>query len=153
LATAGLTTIRLEFNYGATSASIATGSEFQDESAIDFARRCLVNDRELRAEIVQSGTWLYADEVPTDVWIVKQNFEYHHEDDYDDGPEALNSNGEAFQVVMARGRQMISLGPAALSLSEAISDAEAAIPTKINWTNHIQQKLFGGRWYSVTPVE
>ncbi len=108
-----------------------------------------MNDRELRAEIVQSGTWLYADEVPTDVWIVKQNFEYHREEDYDDGPEELNSDREAFQVVMARGRQMISLGPAALSLSEAISAAEAAIPTKINWTNHIQQKLFGGRWYSL----
>lgn len=112
-----------------------------------------MSDRELRAEIVQAGTWLYADQVPTDVWIVKQNFEYHYEEDYADGPEELNSDGEAFQVVMARGRQMISLGPARLSLSEAISAAEGVIPTKINWTNHIQQKLFGGRWYSFDPVE
>jgi hypothetical protein len=112
-----------------------------------------VSDRELRAEIVQSGTWLYANQVPTDVWIVKQNFEYHYEEDYADGPEQLNSDGEAFQVIMARGRRMISLGPARLSLFEAISAAEEVIPTRINWTNHIQQKLFGGRWYSFDPVE
>lgn len=112
-----------------------------------------MSNRELRAEIVQSGTWLYADQVPTDVWIVKQNFEYHYEEDFADGPEELNSDGEAFQVVMARGRRMISLGPARLSLSEAISAAEEVIRTKINWTNHIQQKLFGGRWYSLDPVE
>ncbi len=112
-----------------------------------------MSDRELRAEIVQSGTWLYGDQVPTDVWIIRQNFEYHYEEDYPDGPEELNSDGETFQVVMARGRQMISLGPARLSLSEAIAAAEDVIPAKINWTNHVQQKLFGGRWYSFDPVE
>ena len=111
-----------------------------------------MNDRELQAEIVQSGTWLYGDQVPTEVWIVQQNFEYHYEEDFCDDPEKLNSEGEAFQVIFAREGQLISLGPAKLSLPEAISAAEGLISAKINWTNHIQQKLFGGRRYSVHPV-
>jgi hypothetical protein len=109
-------------------------------------------ERELRAEIVQSGTWLYADEVPTEVWIVKQNFEFHYEEDYSDGPEELNSDGETFQVVIARARRVISIGPARLSLSEAISAAETVISSKINWTNHFRQKLYGGRRYSVDSI-
>jgi 1-aminocyclopropane-1-carboxylate deaminase/D-cysteine desulfhydrase-like pyridoxal-dependent ACC family enzyme len=107
---------------------------------------------ELQAEIVQSGTWLYADEIATEVWIVKQNFEFHHEPDFDEGTEELNQDGEAFQVVFARARQMISLGPARLSLPEAISAAEELITTKIIWTNHLNQMLFGGRRYSIDPV-
>jgi hypothetical protein len=39
-------------------------------------------ERELYAEIVKSGTWLYDGLVPADVWIVKQNFEYHYEEEY-----------------------------------------------------------------------
>jgi hypothetical protein len=109
-------------------------------------------ERELRSEIVQSGTWLYAGEVLTDVWIVKQNFEYWYEPGYDDRPEELNENGEAFQVVFARTRQVISLGPAKLSLLEAVSAAEEVISTKINWANHCNQKLFGGPQYSVEPL-
>ena len=33
-----------------------------------------MEDRELWAEIVQSGTWLYDGQVLRDVWIVRQNF-------------------------------------------------------------------------------
>jgi hypothetical protein len=109
-------------------------------------------ERELWAEIVQSGTWLYDNQVPYEVWIVKQNFEFYYEPEYSDGPEELNSDGEAFQVVIAQAGRMISVGPARLSLSEAISAAEA-ICCKLNWTNHTPQKLFGGGQYSVTPLE
>jgi hypothetical protein len=111
-----------------------------------------MSEREFRTEIVQSGTWLYAGEVLTEVWIVKQNFEYWYEADYDECPEELNEDGETFQVVYARARQMISLGPARLSLLDAISAAEEVISTKINWTNHSNQKLFGGCRYSIEPV-
>ena len=41
-----------------------------------------MSERELRAEIVQSGTWLYAGEILTEVWIVKQNFESLYEPDF-----------------------------------------------------------------------
>jgi hypothetical protein len=109
-------------------------------------------ERELQTEIVQSGTWLYADEVPTEVWIVKQNFAFYYEPDFDEEPEQLNQDGEAFQVVIARARHKLSLGPARLSMTEAISAAEEVIPAKINWTNHLNQKLFGGCRYSVDPI-
>jgi hypothetical protein len=109
-------------------------------------------ERELHAEIVQSGTWLYAEVVPTEVWIVRQNFEYHYEPDFANGPEDLNPDGEAFQVVIVRSHRMISLGPSRLSLSEAISAAEAVVSAKISWTNHLKQKLYGGRLYSIDPV-
>lgn len=109
-------------------------------------------ERDLRAEIVMSGTWLYDNQVPSEVWIVKQNFEYHYEPGFSDGPEELNSDAEAFQVVIARDRRKIALGPARLSLPEAISAAEEVVGTEIKWTNQIRQKLFGGRWCSVEPL-
>jgi hypothetical protein len=49
-----------------------------------------MSERELHAEIVKSGTWLYDEQVPSEVWIVKQDFEYHYEEDFSDGPEQLN---------------------------------------------------------------
>ena len=111
-----------------------------------------MSEREFRTEIVQSGKWLYAGEVLTEIWIVKQNFESWYEADFDDHPEELNDEGETFQVVFARSRQKISLGPARHSLLDAISAAEEVIDTKINWTNHSNQKLFGGCRYSIKPV-
>jgi hypothetical protein len=90
--------------------------------------------------------------VLSEVWIVKQNFEFHYEPDFPDGPEELNADGETFQVVIARDGRKIGLGPARLSLPEAILAAEEVIRSKINWTNHIRQKLFGGRQHSVAPL-
>jgi hypothetical protein len=112
----------------------------------------VLSERKLCAEVVHSGTWLYDDQVLSEVWIVKQNFEYHYEPDFASGPEELNADGETFQVVIARDGRKIGLGPAKLSLPEAISAAEEVIQTKITWTNHIQQKLFGGRCHSVAPL-
>lgn len=39
----------------------------------------LMGEKQERAEIV---TWLYDGLIPSEVWIVKQNFEYHYEEDY-----------------------------------------------------------------------
>jgi len=111
-----------------------------------------MSERELCAKIVQSGTWLYAGEVLTEVWIVKQNVESLYEPDFDDGPEELNGDGETFQVVFARARQMISLGPARLSLLEAISAAEEVVSTKISWTNDFNRRLYVGPRYSIEPI-
>jgi hypothetical protein len=111
-----------------------------------------MSEEELRAEIVQSGTWQYDNQLLSEVWIVKQNFEYHYEPDFPDGPEDLNSDGETFQVVIARDGRKIGLGPARLSLHEAISAAEEVIRPQINWTNHVQgKKLYGGRQHSLEP--
>ena len=54
-----------------------------------------------RAEIVKSGRWLYGGSVEYEVWIVRQNFEYWYEEEYDD-EERLNEDGEVFAVVYAR---------------------------------------------------
>jgi hypothetical protein len=109
-------------------------------------------EREDRAEIVKQGTWLYDDQVPWEVWIVKQNFEYHYEEGYEDGSEELNSDGEAFQVVYAKDGQSNGKGPARLSLQEAISAAEEAVSTGIVWTGDVSRKLYGGRRYSIYPI-
>lgn len=94
-------------------------------------RRSIVIERDLQAEIVKSGTWLYDKEALSEVWIVKQNFDYHYEEGFDDGPEELNPSGEAFQIVFARDGQKIATGPAGLSLSEAIFAAEELVPAVI----------------------
>jgi hypothetical protein len=110
-----------------------------------------VADRKLHAEIVKSGRWLYDGLVPTEVWIVKQNFEYHYEEDYPDGPEALNGDGECFGIVYARKGTKISQGPERMSLAEAVSAAEEMTHGLI-WDDHLIQSLYGGRRHSRTPV-
>jgi hypothetical protein len=102
-----------------------------------------VCERELRSEIIQSGVWRYDNSVPTDVGVVKQNFEYWYEPGFSDTPEQLNENGEAFQVVFARADRRI-VGPAKMSLEAAIEAAETTISGKVDWTNHIIERLFGG---------
>jgi hypothetical protein len=113
----------------------------------------MASERELSAEIVRSGTWLYDNTVLSEVWIVQQNFEYHYEAEFSDGPEELNTDGLTYQVVLARNGRKIGLGPARLSLFEAVSAAEGVIPAEIKWTNHIQQRLFGERQYSLSSLE
>jgi hypothetical protein len=108
-------------------------------------------DRQLRAEIVKSGTWLYDCLVPTEVWVVKQNFEYYYEEDYSDGPEALNGDGECFHVVIARNGAKIAGGLEKLSLGEAVIAAEETTPG-IVWDDHLLAELYGARWHSRTPL-
>ena len=110
-----------------------------------------MSEEELHAKIVQSGTWQY-DGVPTQVWIVRQNFESLYEPDFDDRPEELNEDGEAFQVVFARNGQMITLGPTRLSQPEAITAANEVVSTPINWTNDFNRELRVGPRYSIEPL-
>lgn len=106
-------------------------------------------ERELYAEIVKSGTWFYDGLVQSEVWIVRQNFEYHYEEDYTDEPERLNEKGECFSVIIARKGLKIGKGPEELSLAEAVFAAESRTPGLI-WDDHILQMLYGGRSYSRT---
>ena len=112
-----------------------------------------MSERELRAEIVRSGKWLYDGAVPFEVWIVRQNFEYWFEEEYSDEPEKLNQDGEIFQVVFARDGQFMSLGPDELLIEAAAAGAESILEGKVEWTDHRNSKLFGGRRYSIVPVD
>jgi hypothetical protein len=105
-------------------------------------------EREERAEIVKLGTWMYDGQVKSEVWIVRQNFEYWYEPAYSDRPEELNEDGEAFQIIFARGGEQIALGPAKLTLTGAVSEAERLISTGISWTDIQPRKLYNGRYYS-----
>jgi hypothetical protein len=108
-----------------------------------------------RAEIVKSGTWLYGGSISYEVWIVRQNFEYHYEEEFDES-EHLNEDGELFAVVYARDGGVVGQGGAeSLTLNEAITIAEHAIPQGIKWDDHRLQPLFGGRQYRLeeNPVD
>jgi hypothetical protein len=99
-----------------------------------------------RAEIVKSGTWLYEGHVKYEVWIVRQNFEYHYDEGFDE-KERLNADGESFSVLCLRDIKVIGGVQESLSLKEAVAAAERAVPQGINWDDHRLQPLFGGRKY------
>ena len=103
-----------------------------------------------RAEIVKSGFWDYGEAVEYEVWIVKQNFEYHYEEGFDEA-ERLNSAGEVFAVIYAQEGQRIGSVEDFVTLNEAVTAAERAIPQGIRWDNHRLQPLFGGREYRLQP--
>ena len=104
------------------------------------------------AEIIKSGTWLYGESVEYEVWIVRQNFEYHYEPEFDSA-ERLNADDEAFAVVYARNGTVVGHGRESLSLNDAVSAAECAIPQGINWDDHRLQPLFGGRQYRLESAQ
>ena len=107
-------------------------------------------DRELYAEILKSGTWLYDQLVPSEAWIVRQTFKYHYEADYADEPEKLNEDGECFAVICARGDEKIGRGSEEMSLADAIASAERSTP-RLTWDDHLLGKLYRGRWHSRRP--
>ena len=113
--------------------------------------------KEEGAEIVKSGKWLYGGTVEHEVWIVRQNFEYWHEEEYD-ASERLNDEGEVFAVLYARDGTVVGRGSEELNLEEAIKSAERAIAGGIQSTDHRMGLLFGGRAYrlsgeNTTPAE
>lgn len=118
---------------------------------LDFTKEALMAEREEQAEIVKSGSWLYDGVIPSEVWIVKQTFEYHYEADYSDEPERLNQNGECFSVVIARNGKKIGRGSEEMSFAEAVSAAERVTPGLV-WDDHLIQPLYGGRRHSRTPI-
>jgi len=101
-----------------------------------------------RAEIVKSGTWLYGGTAEYEVWIVKQNFEYNYEEEFD-AAERLNSDGEVFAVIYARNGAVVGQGPESMNLQDAVAAAESAISQGITWDNHRLQPLYDGRHYSL----
>ena len=102
------------------------------------------------AQIVKSGTCLYDRSIAREVWIVRQNFEYHFDPGYEDAAENLNEDGEFFQVLIARNGAVASVLRAYPSIAEAISRAHQAICQGINWDDHRIQPIFGGRSYRLS---
>jgi hypothetical protein len=108
----------------------------------------LTDMKEETAEIVKSGAWLYDGRVTYEVWIVKQNFEYHYDEGFDES-ELLNANGEVFAVLYVRAAK-VTLGSEFFSIDEAIAAAERVVPEGIQWDDHRLQPLFGGRKYQLS---
>jgi hypothetical protein len=102
------------------------------------------------APIVKSGTCLYDRSIPHEVWIVRQNFEYHFDPGYEDAAENLNQDGEFFQVQIARNGAASSVLRAYPSIAEAINGAHQAICQGINGDDHRIQPLFAGRSYRLS---
>jgi hypothetical protein len=109
-----------------------------------------MQSRELHAEIVRSGIWLYAGFVPSEVWIVRQNFEYHFEEGEQEA-EILNEDGECFAVIIARHGKKIGRGAEEMTLAEAMASAERLV-SGLAWDDHVLGTLYGGRWHSLTPL-
>ena len=106
-------------------------------------------EKALYAEIVKSGTWRYDNQVPHEVWIDRQNFDFYYEKNYEDSPEALNKDGEVFHEVFAHNGTVRSVVPATMSLAEAVSDAEGRLANHpLIWDDHRLQKLFAP-YYSI----
>jgi hypothetical protein len=110
-----------------------------------------MEDRELKAEIVKSGTWVYGDSVIHEVWIVKQNFDFYYEEGFDSEPEQLNENGETYHVIFATAGRARSVTTARQTLAESIALAEEKLPQGITWLDHRIQDLFHGRQYALDP--
>jgi hypothetical protein len=110
-----------------------------------------MEDRELKAEIVKSGTWVYGDSVIHEVWIVKQNFDFYYEEGFDSEPEQLNENGETYHVIFASAGRVRSVTTARHTLAESIALAEEKLPKGITWLDHRIQDLFHGRQYALDP--
>ena len=99
---------------------------------------------EREVTVVKTGTWLYDGQVEKPVRILRQTWDYYHEDGYDEEPPDLNDEGFAFYAVYGepdapepgrddRGPDWFSRSPTCLSLAEAVAVAEKAIGSAIAW--------------------
>ena len=106
----------------------------------------------MRAEIIKSGIWMYDEQIPYEVWVVKQDFDYGYEEGFEDGPEQLNTNGEMFQILIYRESEgRYPVGPGCFTLSDAIRTAEQTLIPAVAWDDHRLQSLFDGRDYRLSP--
>jgi hypothetical protein len=89
-----------------------------------------MQEKQFYASVVSNGTWLYDGSVQKDVRIVKRNWDYYFEEEFDSGEEKLNPDGELFFVEF--GSQP---SKGFFSLEEARAHAEKVAPGKILWTD------------------
>lgn len=84
-------------------------------------------------EIVRAGRWKREGGAGY-VWIIRQDWDYYHEDFYRDGPD-LNGEGHAYYVLYGDGPdvgQHNSRSPTCLSESDAVLRAESAL-RQVEW--------------------
>jgi hypothetical protein len=80
-----------------------------------------------QVETIRVGRWA-SDGAQGYVWVVRQNWDYYHEEFYDEGPD-LGPDGWAYYAVFgtkARMEEHSSRSPTCLSEAEAIQRAEGA---------------------------
>ena len=94
---------------------------------------------------------MYDGKIPYEVWVVKQDFDYHYEEGFEDGPEQLNTDGELYQVLIFRENEgWYPVGEGNFTLSDAVRiTGERLVPTVI-WNNQRLQHLFDGRNYKLS---
>jgi hypothetical protein len=94
--------------------------------------------------VMKTGTWLYDGQVEKPVRIIRQTWDYHYEEGYDDEPPCLNDEGYAFYAVYGEpwppepgreewGSRWFSRSHGCLSLEEAVALAERTITSPIVW--------------------
>jgi len=86
-------------------------------------------------QIVRVGRWNNA-ERNGHVWIIRQDWDYFHEDFHDEGPD-LNNEGFAYYVLYGAGPQLsehTTRSPTCLSEAEAVKRAEALLGN-VEWLN------------------
>ena len=79
---------------------------------------------EREVTVVKTGTWLYDGQVEKPVRILRQTWDYYHEDGYDEEPPDLNDEGFAFYAVYGEPDRFATCwgrdapgGPLAISLA------------------------------------
>jgi hypothetical protein len=86
---------------------------------------------------IKRGTWLYAGSIPREVRIVKHHTLYGT-GDYEDSPEiAEDQNVECFYILYRTSvdePQWVG-GGAALTLLEAVTQAEATLGSGLRWND------------------
>lgn len=85
----------------------------------------------LFTEIIKRGEYIYAGEVTHSLHILKQNWDYYFEEEYDDGEPDLDENGFAYYAIY----NSISRSRTCISEKEAIELAESTIQGEVVWFN------------------
>lgn len=86
-----------------------------------------------QVQIIRHGRWKNSAR-NGHVWIIRQDWDYFHEDFYDEGPD-LNDEGLAYYVLYGTVPQIsehTSRSPTCLSETEAVERAEALL-SEVEW--------------------
>lgn len=102
----------------------------------DVCFRIVTSHMKHRQKVIKSGTWLYDGQVEKPILIIRQNWDYYHEEGYDPDPPDLNKAGEAYYLVYDGPDEQGRYHPqskSCLSLEEAVRLAEGTIMGDIRW--------------------
>ena len=86
-------------------------------------------------EIIREGRWATGD-ARGYVWVIRQDWDYYHEDFYDEGPD-LSDDGWAYYALYGTDAKMknhSSRSQTCFSETEAVERAEAAFES-ITWNS------------------